>query len=653
MSNYKLKYSGEKIDEILTKADGMSEVVPATGETAGKVKLSDATDSESDASAGVAATPKAVKAAFDAASAAGEVAGDLSTKVEENTTAITENATAVDKLEKDIDNLSSSKISKFYASSQGNTNLPDSDNGKIIDLKLYGKGSQQQYSGKNLLSALDVSTSTKLGVTVKSAGAGEISVKGTATADALFDYCGQEISVPKGARVLCKVLQGTGSANNTITFFGANYKNGISTKFGDVSSSTAGTDYKCVLVRIGIKSGETVDCTIGLSLQMDASTDYEPYVGGIPSPNPEYPQEIKSVVKPSVKVCGKNLLNLPDKSSTDPPINYEINKGIVTFSGTLTSGYSNIVLSEYTIPANGEYTISTNSSTPGKDSPRLIFSVNGAAYESVIPSKSKTFRAGDNVLVVARISDVGNYDGVKIAPMIEKSSTATDYQPYTEQTATLPYTLNAIPVTSGGNVTIDEQQYIADYVDVERGKLVRMCKEIDLKNSAWSIGTNEYAGYYISNAFYDISCPASNKQKANIIVEKYKVFTWDDIATSDVGIAVSFKTARVIVTNQMSGLPDGKMVYILATPTEIDLTADEIAAFKALVSYYPVTNVSTTSEQLDGYTVFNYPISLANGWNYVKQQIGDTRDYLYDIDLVTAEAYVNSAYATALAEMEI
>ena len=77
------------------------------------------------------------------------------------------------------------------------------------------------------------------------------------------------------------------------------------------------------------------------------------------------------------------------------------------------------------------------------------------------------------------------------------------------------------------------------------------------------------------------------------------------------------------------------------------------AVFKALVSYYPVTNVSTTSDQLDGYTVFNYPISLANGWNYVKQQIGDTRDYLYDIDLVTAEAYVNSAYATALAEMGV
>ena len=35
------------------------------------------------------------------------------------------------------------------------------------------------------------------------------------------------------------------------------------------------------------------------------------------------------------------------------------------------------------------------------------------------------------------------------------------------QTVTLPYTLNAIPVSSGGNVTIGEQQYISDYADIE------------------------------------------------------------------------------------------------------------------------------------------------------------------------------------------
>lgn len=72
-----------------------------------------------------------------------------------------------------------------------------------------------------------------------------------------------------------------------------------------------------------------------------------------------------------------------------------------------------------------------------------------------------------------------------------------------------------------------------------------------------------------------------------------------------------------------------------------------------LSTYYPVTNISVNSEQLDGYAVFNYPISLANGWNYVKQQLNDNRDYIYDMDLQSAEAYVNSEYAVTLTELEV
>lgn len=91
----------------------------------------------------------------------------------------------------------------------------------------------------------------------------------------------------------------------------------------------------------------------------------------------------------------------------------------------------------------------------------------------------------------------------------------------------------------------------------------------------------------------------------------------------------------------------------MSTPQEEDLSLEEIELLKSLSTYYPVTNISVNSEQLDGYTVFNYTISMANGWNYVKQQIGDTRDYIYDMDLQSAEAYVNSEYAVALTELEV
>ena len=42
------------------------------------------------------------------------------------------------KNEKDLSN----KITKFYASNQGETHLADSDNGKIMDMMIYGKSSQ-------------------------------------------------------------------------------------------------------------------------------------------------------------------------------------------------------------------------------------------------------------------------------------------------------------------------------------------------------------------------------------------------------------------------------------------------------------------------------------------------------------------------------
>lgn len=83
------------------------------------------------------------------------------------------------------------------------------------------------------------------------------------------------------------------------------------------------------------------------------------------------------------------------------------------------------------------------------------------------------------------------------------------------------------------------------------------------------------------------------------------------------------------------------------------LPGDIQAKLRTLVTNYPVTNISVTSDQLDGYTVFNYPISMANGWNYVKQQLNDNRDYIYDMDLQSAEAYVNSEYAVALTELEV
>ena len=92
-------------------------------------------------------------------------------------------------------------------------------------------------------------------------------------------------------------------------------------------------------------------------------------------------------------------------------------------------------------------------------------------------------------------------------------------------------------------------------------------------------------------------------------------------------------------------LRDGKILKRLETPVEINLTQDQIEALKALSTYYPKTYIDAESEQLEAYTMFNYPVSMEKGWEYVKQQIGDTRKYVYDIDTKLTETEASTLEA--------
>lgn len=239
---------------------------------------------------------------------------------------------------------------------------------------------------------------------------------------------------------------------------------------------------------------------------------------------------------------------------------------------------------------------------------------------------------------------------VEIKSVVNPTVKATNEDGLKVQSVTLNnITLNAIPVSSGGNVTIDGKQYIADYVDVERGKLIRMCERgtFNTKNGAIN---EEY------RLAIDVDIAAQNDGGKECI---FSTFEWTGWGTCVAGTKIYIKNIKksnneLYTAQELKELGlDFDAIYQLAEKQEIDLTTEQITAFKELVTYYPVTNVSVNSEQLDGYTVFNYPISMANGWNYVKKQLNDNRDYIYDMDIQSAEAYVNSEYAVALTELEV
>lgn len=407
--------------------------------------------------AAAANSAAAAKASEDAAAKSAADADRTANSINESMTQIAANKEAVSQLREDLSN----KITKFYASNQGETHLADSDNGKIMDMMVYGKSSQD------------------------------------------------------------------------------------------------GT------------------------------------------PTPDNPVEIKSVVNPTVDVCGKNLLNSTLATTTMNGVTCTANKdGTYTLNGTAKSQTS---FNLFNVKENiyGGKRITGCPSDGGRNTFNIVVSYynkdkkwTSEDYEvgngKIIKEKKETSYLLSIGLLVRAGYVCNNIIFKPMISVISEDAVSADavsaFEPYRGQTVTLPYTLNAIPTSSGGNVTIDGQQYIADYVDVERGKLVKMVDSSKLDNT-------------------------------QSIVDKTE--------------------------------------WLLAEPQEIDLTIEEITAFKALATYYPTTNISVNSEQLDGYTVFNYPISMANGWNYVKQQLNDNRDYIYDMDLQSAEAYVNSEYAVALTELEV
>lgn len=363
------------------------------------------------------------------------------------------------------------------------------------------------------------------------------------------------------------------------------------------------------------------------------------------TPSPENPVEIKSVVNPAIKICGKNLFD----SKKFPII---LNRAINTNTGNVyvsSSGNYCAIEKYIPFPYSGKK-VSFNASMSlcayDKDY-KFISAVN--KNNGQVPTGTMYVRF-----------DIRKEE--KDKAQIELSENATTYEPYKEQTIQLPITLNAIPVSSGGNVTINGQQYVADYVDVERGKYVQMIQTDKVQsNIAWNI-QKQQKGYSLGyTTLYKDGISTRNPGmgkawKSNIGDSSDAWSNVFSFGQSEVFWIVPYENDGNITSNDINAwLVEHPMdiMYPLIEPIETDLTPEENEAFKALVTNYPVTNISVNSEQLDGYTVFNYPISMANGWNYVKQQLNDNRDYIYDMDLQSAEAYVNSEYAVALIELEV
>lgn len=551
----------------------------------------------------------------------------------------------------------SNKITKFYASNQGETHITDSDSGKIMDMMLYGKSEQKQYSGKNLLELSDNQVqSENLKIQINQ---GIITFSGTVNTMAFVREIDSFIVPSDGTYTISTNSNSNNDSPRILFLINDNPQYGSA--FNGATKELNAGDVVRLYIRIssvGSYDGVTIKPMIEKGSEV---TSYEPYTGGQPSPSPDYPQEIKSVVNPIVKVYGKNMMPYPkDNTVRKDGVTLTVKDGKYTLVGKPTTNTwlniypqvldstSSNLLSEKPLPTKGKKLSMINGSKGYSLNFRKVS--NGNKVFGIEHNDAKLADEDSNgvFLYIYNIDKTYN-DTFEIMISDPADTTSTVFEPYTEQEVSLPYTLNAIPVSSGGNVTINGQQYVADYVDVERGKIVRMCGRETLNTKNGEINEEYRLAIYPGIHAHD------DGGKECI----FSRFEWKSWETCMAGAAVYIKNIKkpnneFYTAQELKELSlDFEVVCQLAEKQETDLPTEQITAFKALATYYPTTNISVNSEQLDGYTVFNYPISMANGWNYVKQQLNDNRDYIYDMDTQSAEAYVNSEYAVALTELEV
>lgn len=348
------------------------------------------------------------------------------------------------------------------------------------------------------------------------------------------------------------------------------------------------------------------------------------------TPTPDNPIEIQSVVNPKVTVCGKNLLNIKNLKEFTNAQNLIIGDTSFSFKNSVQNATSMINMLIYL--KSGKYFISGKFES--SDSKAGGFGVQNLKYDYIVNESSsglnKSFNIDtDGYYYISFYIDYGSEAGTVITYsdiQLEKGSVATEYEPYKGQSATLPYTLNAIPVSSGGNVTINGQQYISDYVDIENKKLVRYFGEITLDGtqdmSVSSAGTSahrvmvsipdikpfhEEGGTIDKLIICDRIKNSDNSETYNNIQGIHRRINGASQVVICYGSNYAF-TSLNDFKNEMQERPL-KVIYPLATPTEIDLTDEEVSQFKALQTYVPTSSIIASSDVLNPLVKCDYSLN--------------------------------------------
>lgn len=373
---------------------------------------------------------------------------------------------------------------------------------------------------------------------------------------------------------------------------------------------------------------ENVISEIQIEIGTEA-TDYEPYTGGQPSPSPDYPQQIVSAGsdgKIGVEVRGKNLFELTGIRDNEYLRIEKIENNTIYARPTNmnaespgTTNYSNgwVNFSEKIKVISGIlYTISLSYKAVQKM----------MEIEKLDPARILVFKDGENIILNEEIKqEIGKYIDVEIPLLIPDGTDSiyfvitcnncsvaikniqieeggyTSYEPYHEPQSlsiSTPTRLPAIPVDSDGNYTdANGQQWIADYVDLKRGKLYKKVTRLNLKDvDATSIA---YGFHSNGNGYLSFSVKNVSKEHQPIS-NRYRGSKWT--RTSGYTYITNSNTIVFVddrFTDKQTAIKLVQDTYVISALTsqiETDLTPEEIQAYQNLVTYAGTTIVENDAE---------------------------------------------------------
>ncbi len=482
-------------------------------------------------------------------------------------------------------------------------------NNPMNEMKVYGWSKQETTTGAQLFPTITPSIEEKNGITVEYMEHGKIHISGTsektvAFMTPTFELLAGTYTLSMGVNIDDTLMRCTLSTTEGLPYFDI---------LNNEASKTETTEDNMILyLLLRVYGGKTIDITIQPMLNTGTSPlPWEPYTGGQPSPSPDYPQEIVSAGaggEVEVTICGKNLFDgNTDISKTQYyKLPIQMKKGAKLTMSFIGVGTGSGAVKAYCHDSELNFCNTF-----------FYFDAKSGVnkYSSTI-----TCSGGEKNIFFYKTSFTRLFEKIYDI-QIEINGIATDYAPYREPQSfsiSTPTGLPAIPVDSDGNYTdANGQQWIADYIDLKRGKYVQNVKEIPVSDNmvieTWGVNANadNVTGFYAYMDGNNLPMPGSEAMMSTII--KYRKEVWGGITigcsmncnnipyamlcirtdtledtTTDANAVKSFLT--------LCKKTDAHFYYVLADPIERDLTPEEIQAYKNLVTYAGTTIVENDAE---------------------------------------------------------